>query len=208
LPRTIFSDVDTQYDFMMKDGKLYVPSSESIVPNLERLTDFARRNSIQIVAFMDSHSLSDPEISQNPDFTETFPPHCIDGSSGWLKIDATKSLNPLYVESRLYSPGELEAQVAKHSGDIIIKKNRVAIMPDPNAERVLKALRAESVYVYGVALDFCVKYAIEGFLGLGLNVKLVEDATKAIYPDRAARLIEEWARRGAEAVRTADVVKL
>ena len=39
--RVIFWDVDTQYDFMKADGKLYVPDAEQLIPNLKKLTDFA-----------------------------------------------------------------------------------------------------------------------------------------------------------------------
>ena len=44
----IFWDVDTQYDFMMNDGKLYVPNAEEILPNLEKLYNYARKNEILI----------------------------------------------------------------------------------------------------------------------------------------------------------------
>jgi len=208
LPEAIFSDVDTQYDFIMPDGKLYVAGAESIIPNLQLLTNFARSNSIRVVGFVDAHSLEDPEISERPDFKETFPPHCIEGTPGQLKIDATKPLNPLWIENRPYPPSELKGLVAKHKGEIFLKKNRIAILPDENAERILKLLAPASIYVYGIALDFCVRFVIDGFLEMGFfEVKLVEDATKAIYPDKAEKLIEDWRKRGVEIIRTEDVVK-
>jgi hypothetical protein len=41
----IFWDIDTQCDFMRVDGTLYVPHAESIIPNVQRLTDPAHRRS-------------------------------------------------------------------------------------------------------------------------------------------------------------------
>ena len=41
MARVLFWDVDTQYDFMRADGKLYVPDAERLIPNLKRLTDYA-----------------------------------------------------------------------------------------------------------------------------------------------------------------------
>ena len=46
----IFWDVDTQYDFMRADGKLYVPGSEEIIPALRDLTRHAHDRGIPIVA--------------------------------------------------------------------------------------------------------------------------------------------------------------
>ena len=40
---TLSWDVDTQYDFMRADGKLYLPDAEQIMPQLEQLTDQAYR---------------------------------------------------------------------------------------------------------------------------------------------------------------------
>ena len=39
----IFWEVDTQKDFMMPGGKLYVPGAERLLPNIRRLTDAARQ---------------------------------------------------------------------------------------------------------------------------------------------------------------------
>ena len=49
MARIIFWDVDTQYDFMKADGKLYVPDAEHIIPNLKRLTDYAHGDRKSVV---------------------------------------------------------------------------------------------------------------------------------------------------------------
>jgi len=73
--RVVFWDVDTQYDFMKADGKLYVPDAEQLIPNLKRLTDFAHASRIRIIASADDHEAGHRELSDTPDFQETFPPH-------------------------------------------------------------------------------------------------------------------------------------
>src|SRR6266550_3936685 len=55
MARVIFWDVDTQYDFMHADGKLYVPEAERIITNLQRLTNYAHGHGIRIVASADDH---------------------------------------------------------------------------------------------------------------------------------------------------------
>src|SRR2546425_390431 len=51
MARVIFWDVDTQYDFMHADGKLYVPEAERVIANLKRLTDYAHSHGIDIVLY-------------------------------------------------------------------------------------------------------------------------------------------------------------
>src|SRR5438876_11735544 len=86
MPRIIFWDVDTQYDFMHADGKLYVPEAERIVGNLKRLTDYAHAHGIRIVASADDHVTAHPEITDAPEWATTVPPHCMRGTPGQTKI--------------------------------------------------------------------------------------------------------------------------
>src|SRR3989441_10871587 len=89
--RVIFWDVDTQYDFMKADGKLYVPDAEQLIPNLKKLTDYAHGHGIRVVASADDHVPEHEEISANPDWKSTFPPHCLRGTPGQRKIPETRS---------------------------------------------------------------------------------------------------------------------
>jgi len=206
--KTIFWDVDTQYDFMMEDGKLYVPGAEEIIPNLEKLTRYAREHVIPIFGSVDEHTEDDPEISSDPDFQETFSQHCMKDTPGQEKIDATKPEYPLWIESREYDKGELEQLVKEHDGEIIFKKQKFDVFSNPNVDAVLDITKPEQIVVYGVALDVCDAYAIEGFLEhKKYKIALVEDATKAINPERGQELIERWKRGGVQILTTEDVVK-
>ena len=98
MARIIFWDVDTQYDFMRADGKLYVPDAEQIIPNLERLTNYAHAHAIRIVASADDHVMGHAEISDKPDWQTTFPPHCMRDTPGQRKIPATALQDPLLIE--------------------------------------------------------------------------------------------------------------
>ncbi len=71
----IFWEVDTQADFMLPGGKLYVPGAERLLPNIRRLTDAARQGRVFLVSHGCYHSKNDPEF-------KTFPPHCIKGTPG------------------------------------------------------------------------------------------------------------------------------
>lgn len=43
-------DFDTQRDFMLSTGALYVPGAERIIPKLHQLFDFARKNQMIILS--------------------------------------------------------------------------------------------------------------------------------------------------------------
>lgn len=206
--KTIFWDVDTQYDFMMPDGKLYVPDAEKIIPNLKQLTRYAREKHIPIFGSVDYHNPNDPEISDNPDFRETFPPHCLKGDPGQEKIEATRPENPLWIDSDPIPEEDLRNMLSSHRGEIIFRKQRFDVFSNPNVIPVLNIVQPERIVVYGVALDVCDKYAVEGFLKLGkYDIWLVEDATKPIYPEAAEKLLEEWSKKGVRIVKTADIVE-
>jgi len=42
------------------------------------------------VASADDHELTDPEISDEPDFEYTYPPHCLRGTPGAERVPETK----------------------------------------------------------------------------------------------------------------------
>src|SRR2546422_10104555 len=94
----IFWDVDTQYDFMRVDGKLYVPDAEQIIPQLAQLTRQAHEHGVRIVASADDHVPGHRELSDQPDFKDTFPPHCLRGTPGQRKIPQTRLQKPLVIE--------------------------------------------------------------------------------------------------------------
>lgn len=88
----IFYDVDTQNDFMNKDGALYVPDAELIKPNLAALTDFAIKNNIPIVGSVDMHFGTEKYKERELELARwggPFPDHCIEGTVGQMKIIQT-----------------------------------------------------------------------------------------------------------------------
>jgi nicotinamidase/pyrazinamidase len=208
MARVIFWDVDTQYDFMKADGKLYVPDAEQIIPNLKKLTDYAHGHGIRIVASADDHVAAHPEISDTPDWKTTFPPHCLRGTAGQRKIPETALRDPLVIEPDSQDPQRLAAKVQGHGGDILFHKHRFDVFTNPNVLPVLHAVDPHDIVLYGVALDVCDKYAIEGLLEHRPQARLfaVVDAMKPIDRDVAEHLLREWGDEGVRLVKTSEVV--
>src|SRR5208337_828578 len=91
--RLVFLDVDTQVDFMLPSGRLYVPHAEEIIPNLAELMLWARDHGIPIISSADTHAVDDPEFAQ-------WPPHCVAGTPGQRRIPETLFADAVVVENR------------------------------------------------------------------------------------------------------------
>lgn len=195
---TLFWDVDTQYDFMMADGKLYVPGSEEIIPTLARLTTHAHAHGIRILASADDHVPGHRELSETPDWKETFPDHCMRGTPGQARIAATRLRNPLVIEPTPADPAALTRQVLAHDGDLLFHKHWFDVFTNPNLLPVLDALTPDRIVLYGVALDVCDRYAVEGLLRHRPDIPLtvVTDAVRAIDAAAGQALLADWAARG------------
>ena len=207
MPGHLFWDVDTQYDFIMPGGRLYVDGAETILGNLERLTGYARRNEVRVFGSVDHHRPTDPEISDRPDFRKTFPPHCLEGSAGQEKVRETCPRNPLWIDPEPADPTRLISNVQAHAGEVLFRKRQFDVFTNPNVDPVLNAISPDRILVYGVALDVCNAYAIEGFLERRTaKVALVRDATRAIDPERGDDLVSRWRGQGVEVLSTQEVV--
>ena len=204
----VFWDVDTQVDFMHSAGKLYVPDAESIIPNLKRLTDYAHAHGIRIVASADDHIPGHKELSDAPDFRQTFPLHCLRGTPGQQKIPETALKNPVIIEPEPRPPEQIAKQVTG-GGDVLLHKHWFDVFTNLNVEAVIGAIKPRTIVLYGVATDVCNKYALEGLMSRHPEIRLfaVEDAMKAIDPDRQEHLLKEWGEEGVRIVSTDEIIE-
>ena len=194
---TILWDVDTQIDFMLPDGKLYVPGAEETIPAMKRLVEAARSAGVVHVASADDHELTDPEISDHPDFQNTYPPHCLRGTRGAQRIPETEQADPLPLSLVPFPPGLVPELVADRREILLLKKN-FNVFTNPNTEPLLDALDPSEIVVFGVATDVCDDAAIRGFLQRGRRVRFVEDAARGLDEERVRTCTAAWREAGVE----------
>lgn len=209
MAKVVFWDVDTQYDFMRADGKLYVPDAEAIIPNLKALTAYAHAKGLRILASADDHVSGHRELSSQPDFRQTFPEHCMRGTRGQAKIPETRLREPMVIEPGREDAGALAERVRAHRGDILFHKHWFDVFTNENVETVIAALAPSTVVLYGVALDVCNKFAIEGLVNRHPDIRVfaVDDAMKPIDRDVAQHLLRAWAEEGVRIVQTTDIIE-
>jgi nicotinamidase/pyrazinamidase len=203
--RRVLWDVDTQVDFMEPNGKLYVPGARDVAPAMERLVDAARAARVVHVASADDHELTDPEISDTPDFQNTYPPHCLRGTRGAEKVLETKQRDPLPLALLPFPPGLLPRMIEGKREILLLKKN-FNVFTNPNTDPLLDALDPEEIVVFGVATDVCDDAAIRGFLRRGRRVVFVEDAARGLDEQRTAACTAAWREGGVEFSTVEEVV--
>jgi nicotinamidase/pyrazinamidase len=191
---TLFYDVDTQRDFILPGGSLCIAGTERIIPALGTLTRLARRLGIRIIATTDRHFADDPELERNGG---KYPDHCMDGTDGQLKVDATAPLHPLFVENRELSDAERTAAI-KWRGELIFEKQLFdAFAGNRNTFAILSAILEDytDVVLYGVYTEVCVADAIRGLGQFGRSLHLVTDATADIDHEGSA-FRAHWQAKG------------
>ncbi|MBA2475237.1 MAG: cysteine hydrolase [Actinobacteria bacterium] len=196
-PRRILWDVDTQVDFMLPGGKLYVPGAEETAPAMGRLVAAARAAGLVHVASADDHELTDPEIvpAEQADFVDTYPPHCLRGTGGAERVPETRLSDPLPLAHVPFPPGLVPALIEGRRELLLLKKTFSAFS-NPNADPVLDALDPDEVILFGVATDVCNDAAVTGLLRRGRRVLFVEDASRGLDEARVAACTATWRERG------------
>ena len=200
--KRVLWDVDTQVDFVHADGKLAVPDAEAAVGAMARLVRAARAAGIPHVASADDHELTDAEISETPDFSTTYPPHCLRGTRGAQKIVETEQVDPV--------PLAL-TDVPEHwlrGREFLLLKKHFDVFTNPNTDRLLELLEPDEIVLFGVATDVCDDAAIRGLVARGHDVVFVEDASRGLDAQRTAACVSSWRDAGVRFASLEEAVML
>jgi len=205
MSRTILWDVDTQVDFVEPGGKLYVPGAEEAKPAMAQLVEAARSTGVVHVASCDQHELSDPEISERPDFDTTWPPHCLLGTRGAEKIPETKQLDPLPLPL-VPVPAVILRRLLEGRREMLIPKKQYDPFTNPNTETLLDVLDPDEILLFGVATDICDDAAVRALHRRGRRITFVEDASRGVDEPRVAACLAAWREAGVGFTTTAEAV--
>jgi nicotinamidase/pyrazinamidase len=204
----LFWDVDTQYDFMRPEGRLYVPGAEGIIENVSEARRFALDNGYSILASMDWHKEGNTEISNKPDMKTTFPPHCMANKSGSERVGYLGDTPIDVVPYTEMSEKEIQKLIDKKQFHIVIRKEELDVFSNTNTETILRLLKPKKAVIFGVALDLCLRMVVEGLIKTG-NIKLyvLRDAVKSLGLKGNEAVLEEFRKKGVEIIAVADLEK-
>jgi nicotinamidase/pyrazinamidase len=195
----VFWEVDTQKDFMLPGGKLYVPGAERLLPNIKRLTDAARQGRVFLVSHGCYHTQDDPEFA-------TFPPHCVKGTAGagFVPEALTGKVATVPNEPTAALPQDLSQYQ-----QILLEKQTLDIFASLHADELVKRLAGDAEFVvFGVVTEFCVRFAAKGLLDRGRRVSVVQDAIETLNPQDGKRTMSELTAAGAGVITTGQALEL
>ena len=211
-PRSILLGIDIQVDFVHPAGSLYVQGADDALTGIAALEATARQHGAPVVATMESHALGDAEISDSPDFVDTFPPHCLMGTKGRdrpVRVPLLGNIPTLSEDTGIGAGMEAMLRWLDGEGDLSLAKNVFDVFAGNLwMAAMLRMARPKAIVVYGFATDYCVHQALTGCLlyasqADGRKVYLVEDLCR---PIDEAKSVEKTAALRRQYPRHFDIV--
>jgi len=195
----IFWEVDTQADFMLPGGKLYVPGAERLLPNIRKLTDAARQDRVFLVSHGCYHTNNDPEF-------KTFPPHCIKGTPGSAYVPEALTEKVITIPNE--PAAGLPPDLSQYQ-QILLEKQTLDIFESRHADELVKRLPDDAEFiVFGVVTEYCVRFAAKGLLERGRRVSVVQDAIETLNAQDGERTAGELKILGAKFITTEQALAL
>ncbi len=201
----LFWNVDTQIDFVEPEGKLYVEGAEKIKPVWEEIRSLAEKYQIRVINTADFHWPGSNELSDNPDFISTFPPHCMANTKGAEYVNETQPENAMVVDWD--KPFKLDANQLETHRNIVIRKDAFDIFTgNLYTSSIIDNLSPETVIVYGVTTNVCVNDAVIGLSGRIKNIFVVEDAIKEL--PGIPLPFENWKKLGVKMIQSNELKEM
>jgi nicotinamidase/pyrazinamidase len=171
--------VDVQEDFC-EGGSLAVEGGRAVAEGVARvLADYAL-----VVASTDWHVDPVGHFADEPDYSSTWPAHCVVGTSG-ARLQAPLSEGMF---AGVVRKGEHAAAYSAFEG---------TVDGQPLADW-LRARDVDALDVCGLATDHCVRASALDARRAGLAVRLLLPLTAGVAPGTTARALEELREAGVE----------
>ncbi|AWB96914.1 nicotinamidase [Agromyces badenianii] len=180
--------IDVQNDFT-EGGALGVDGGAAVAAGITRLLTQHRGDYELVVASRDWHSADDDNgghfaVDTEPDFVDTWPPHCVAGTAG----------------------AEYHADLDTSGIDVHIRKGQgvpaysIFEGTDDAGDSVTEALVARGITeidVVGLATDYCVRASVLDAVEHGQHVRIFTDLVAGVAAESSAAALAELGHSGA-----------
>ncbi len=179
--------VDPQNDFC-PGGSLAVPDGDAIVPLVNAWLEAAERAGAPIFVSRDWHP---PRTTHFREFGGVWPEHCVAGTHG------------AEVHPALRVPGTATI-VSKGMGETEDAYSAFQARDERGTPFVelLRQRDVQTLYMLGLATDYCVRASALGALDAGFSVNVVQAGMRAVnlQPDDGRKAVAEMRSAGAQIV--------
>ena len=171
--------VDVQNDFC-EGGSLAVTGGAQVARDVAELV--ASGVYATVVATRDHHIDPGAHFSPDPDFVDSWPAHCVVGTSG---VALHEPLSAAMFDA-VFDKGEYTAAYSGFEGS----------SAGTGLAEWLRAAGVDTVDVCGIATDYCVRATALDAAREGFTVRVLADLTAAVTPDNVPAVHAEWTQAG------------
>ncbi|WP_179469557.1 nicotinamidase [Mycolicibacterium vinylchloridicum] len=179
--------VDVQNDFC-EGGSLAVTGAAAVVRAINALLA-GDHGYDHVVATKDYHVNPGAHFADQPDFVDTWPRHCVAGTTG---ADFHPELNTAPIEA-VFHKGAYTAAYSGFEG----------ATDDTSLTDWLHAHGVDEVDIAGIATDYCVRQTAADATRAGFKTRVLVDLTAGVAPGSTAEALHEMRGNGVELVHTA-----
>ena len=179
---------DPQRDFC-EGGSLGVAGGAATVSRIDRLLR-GDHGYAHVIATRDHHIDPGPHFAGEPDFVDSWPPHCVVGTPGSDFHDELtfRDFSAVFYKGQ-YAPAYSAFEGVTADGEAL--------------SDWLRERRVDQLDVCGIATDYCVRATALDAVREGFETTVLLYLTAAVAPDRVAEVCAELADAGAE-IRESD----
>ena len=171
--------IDLQNDFF-PGGAMGVDGADALLSTINAYIQFFSSHGFPILATRDWHA---PDHCSFTEQNGALPVHCVQGSRG----------------------AQLHAQLVMPPGTMVIskgtnpQKDAYSGFDATSLSDRLEDLGVKTLYALGLATDYCVKQTVLDGIKLGLQVIVLEDATRGVnrQPEDSQNALQEMSNAGA-----------
>lgn len=172
--------VDMLNEFCTPGGRMLLPGAERLYAPQRGLIDAAREAGLPVIFVIDAHRTS---LRRDREFLKR-EPHCAEGSWGT----------------------EVVAELGRRPSDITVFKRRFSAFFETDLDLTLKDLEVDTLIVFGVVTNICVRSTVHDAFFRGYRVFVPEDCCAATAEREQASSLYDIATHFGTVTRSAEVI--
>ncbi|MFE7773165.1 nicotinamidase [Streptomyces sp. NPDC057445] len=180
--------VDVQNDFC-EGGSLAVTGGADVAAAITDLIGQATAGYRHVVASRDHHVDPGDHFSEDPDYVDSWPAHCVAGTEG---VGFHPNFAPAVASGAIDAVFDKGAYEAAYSGFEGADENGSTLA------EWLRAHKVSEVDVVGIATDHCVRLTALDAVREGFRTHVLLDLTAGVAEETTERALEEMRQAGVE----------